>query len=190
MKRKRLDRRVIRTRQLLRDALVSLILEQDYETIKIQNITDKANLGRATFYIHYRDKEELLMTIMDTLSQEHQEMVNKLRDTPFSQNVTGLDIMLDQVKEKPHFYHAILKHPRASAKIRTLLVTSITERLTQATIIPKTSREPVAHFIAGAILGLLHWWIETDMSHSPEEVNLMFLRILQGGLPAWVQEIV
>src|SRR5690349_11404731 len=54
------DRRIARTRQLLRDALTSLILERGYDTLTIQDITDKANLGRATFYLHFKDKEELL----------------------------------------------------------------------------------------------------------------------------------
>jgi len=54
------DRRVIRTRKLLQDALLQLILEQGYDSIRVQDITDKANLGRATFYVHYADKAALL----------------------------------------------------------------------------------------------------------------------------------
>ncbi len=54
------DRRVQRTRQLLEQALLALLEEQDYESITVQQITDRANLGRATFYLHYRDKEQLL----------------------------------------------------------------------------------------------------------------------------------
>ncbi len=57
---RRLDRRVQRTRKLLRESMMALILEEGYDAISIQDITDKANLGRATFYLHFKDKDEVL----------------------------------------------------------------------------------------------------------------------------------
>ena len=64
------DRRVQRTRQLLEQALLALLEEQDYESITVQQITDRANLGRATFYLHYRDKEQLLLTTLQKLQED------------------------------------------------------------------------------------------------------------------------
>ena len=58
---KKLDPRVIRTRQLLRDALVSLIAEKGFDAITVQDIADRATLNRATFYLHYQDKHDLLI---------------------------------------------------------------------------------------------------------------------------------
>jgi AcrR family transcriptional regulator len=55
------DRRVQRTRKLLSDALVSLILEKGYDQVSIQDIIDRANVGRSTFYLHYENKEQLLL---------------------------------------------------------------------------------------------------------------------------------
>ena len=55
------DRRVQRTRKLLRSALVQLIMERGYDVLTIQDITDKANLGRTTFYLHYQSKDEVLL---------------------------------------------------------------------------------------------------------------------------------
>src|SRR5581483_7460919 len=54
------DRRVLRTRQMLSDALFALIEERGYDAITVQDIAEQANIGRATFYLHYHDKEELL----------------------------------------------------------------------------------------------------------------------------------
>ncbi|MEJ2354006.1 MAG: TetR/AcrR family transcriptional regulator, partial [Anaerolineales bacterium] len=62
MKKERVDRRVQRTRQLLNDALMSLIVEKGYDSITVQNIIDRANLGRSTFYAHYQDKDDLLLS--------------------------------------------------------------------------------------------------------------------------------
>ena len=62
---RKMDRRVQRTRKLLRDALMSLIMEDGYDAVSIQDITEKANLGRATFYLHFKDKDELLLDVME-----------------------------------------------------------------------------------------------------------------------------
>src|SRR3954467_12831022 len=59
---KRTDRRSRRTRHMLEDALVDLMLEKRYDTITVQEIIDRANVGRSTFYAHYLDKEDLLQT--------------------------------------------------------------------------------------------------------------------------------
>src|SRR6267378_1760564 len=56
------DRRVQRTRRLLHKALMSLILEKKYESIRVQEILDRADVGRSTFYMHFRDKDELFFS--------------------------------------------------------------------------------------------------------------------------------
>src|SRR5215510_4394829 len=64
------DRRVQRTRQLLRNALIELTLEKGYDAVTVQDITDRANLGRATLYLHYRDKENLLLSSLEDTLEE------------------------------------------------------------------------------------------------------------------------
>jgi AcrR family transcriptional regulator len=59
---KKADRRVARTQKLLRDALHSLIHERDYDSIAVKEILDRANVGRSAFYMHFRDKDELLVS--------------------------------------------------------------------------------------------------------------------------------
>ncbi|NJM53793.1 MAG: TetR family transcriptional regulator [Blastocatellia bacterium] len=53
------DRRTNRTQKALRNALIELILEKHYDTISVQDIIDRADIGRSTFYNHFRDKEDL-----------------------------------------------------------------------------------------------------------------------------------
>lgn len=55
------DRRIQKTKKLLTEALIQLILEKEYENVTIQDIIDKANIGRSTFYLHYESKEQLLL---------------------------------------------------------------------------------------------------------------------------------
>ena len=62
MKERTPDRRVQRTRRLLHKALMSRVLEKKYESITVQEILDRADVGRSTFYTHFQDKDELLVS--------------------------------------------------------------------------------------------------------------------------------
>jgi len=65
-----LDRRQQRTRRLLKAALISLILERGYDDLTIQDITDRADVRRATFYLHYATKDELLAQVLAAMFDE------------------------------------------------------------------------------------------------------------------------
>src|SRR5687768_2926953 len=69
------DHRVQRTHELLQKALIELISENGYEAITIQDIVDRANVGRTTFYLHYNSKDELFMSC-------HEAIVNRFRIGP------------------------------------------------------------------------------------------------------------
>ena len=71
LKRKKIDARVRKTRDALGDALVELMQQRPFDSITVQDVLDRANVGRSTFYSHYSDKDDLLMSdadeFMDTL---------------------------------------------------------------------------------------------------------------------------
>ena len=69
------DRRVRRTRKLLHDAFISLAIEKGYEKTTIQDILDRADVGRSTFYVHYRDKAALLTTSFDDMGEQLQRQL-------------------------------------------------------------------------------------------------------------------
>ena len=66
----KMDRRAQRTRELLQKALIELISERGYDAITIQDIVDRANLGRTTFYLHYNSKDELFMSCHEAIIRE------------------------------------------------------------------------------------------------------------------------
>jgi AcrR family transcriptional regulator len=75
----KLDRRVIRTRKLLREAFLELMNEQQFQQLTVQDITDRAMINRATFYAHFDDKYALFNYTIKTLFQEHLE--SRMPDT-------------------------------------------------------------------------------------------------------------
>jgi AcrR family transcriptional regulator len=60
----RVDPRVTRTRKLIRDALISLLAQKNFESISVQDIAERATVNRATFYAHYTDKFALLDAVV------------------------------------------------------------------------------------------------------------------------------
>src|SRR5678816_1262765 len=62
---KKTDARVRRTRDALGDALVALMQEKPFDSITVQDVLDRAHVGRSTFYTHYSDKDDLLMSDAD-----------------------------------------------------------------------------------------------------------------------------
>lgn len=75
MSKKVIDRRVQRTRQLLQNALSELILEKAYEKITVQDVIDRANVGRSTFYAHFQDMDKLLLSGFEPLLAEFEEFL-------------------------------------------------------------------------------------------------------------------
>src|SRR5690349_6475819 len=87
MSKKKVDRRIRRTKQLLKDALISLMNEKEFATISITDIINRSELNRSTFYSHYREKEELLTCIVDELIEE---MFKKMQE-PSHQKLTAVN---------------------------------------------------------------------------------------------------
>ncbi len=104
------DRRVRRTRRLLRDALVSLVLERGYAGITVEDITDRADLGRATFYSHYTDKDDLLGQVVSDLADDLQERLGPLIPAS-SIGFTGKPVleMFRHAAEERDVYRVILR---------------------------------------------------------------------------------
>ena len=86
------DRRVQKTRKLLQDALIELVAEKGYESVTIQEILDKANVGRSTFYSHFQDKDQLLHSILDRLDELFEQHRKQLLDaTKKFENIENAD---------------------------------------------------------------------------------------------------
>src|SRR6266508_3725478 len=75
----KVDRRTQRTRQLLSNALVTLMLEKPYSAITVQDIVDRANVGRSTFYVHYKDKDDLLPSELGRLVEELGQTIERVQ---------------------------------------------------------------------------------------------------------------
>ncbi|MBI1279966.1 MAG: TetR family transcriptional regulator [Anaerolineaceae bacterium] len=193
METKQGSRQVQRTRQHLEDACIALILEKGYEAVTVQDILDRANVGRSTFYSHYQDKEALLMSRFKALQQafeEHAHMVLELEsfDSGDSQMVTNLPMMLLKYVEQEHrLFKALLgkhsggNHLNYQREYLLKYARIIFKRVAKA---PLTAYEleAVSQSTVSSFLSMLVWWIDDDMPCSTEVLFRLVMRLIEPGL--------
>ena len=177
------DRRVQRTRQLLRGALFALIQEKGFEALSVQDIIDRANVGRATFYAHFDNKEDLLVSGFDGLRASLKERQRQAltRGRSIEERVFAFSQeMFAHANEYRDAYRAMVgKHSGAMIQhlVHKLLVDLVRDDA-KAMVSRGSSNsiptEAVVQFVAGGLFGLLGWWLDGKMRLSVEELNTLF----------------
>lgn len=176
MKRKPSDRRMRRTDKMLREALVALIPEKRYDAITVQDILERANVGRSTFYAHYYDKDDLLESniewLVDLMSgSENAHTFPSVELFRHIESQYALYEALSSSRAADLMYHRAQTHLRASIQAHL-------ERAPRKAAIPT---EFLANYLAGAFVATLRWWLENKMPYSPEQMEAMFRALVMPG---------
>ena len=181
------DRRVQRTLQMLSDALFALIVERGYETITIQDITERANIGRATFYLHYHDKEQLLeesmLGLFDDLTK-HVELAPNFPETYQSLSIH----VFQHVAERHKLYHALFQEggpPSIVVRMQRWLASLIQHRVLKSRIEQSTNEvdaELLAMHCAGSLLALVMWWLYHGLTPAAEQMGYLFWQLVAPGI--------
>ena len=190
---RRHDRRVQRTQQLLRAALLPLIEEKGFEALTVQDIIDRANVGRATFYAHFDNKEDLLVSGFDGLRaalKELQRQAQTRRSGPDEQLFAFSHAMFAHIVEYRRVFRAMVGK-RSGALVQQLL-NKIMSDLVRDDIKAMARRredhsvpaEAVVQFVTGGLFGLAMLWATGKLPLSVEEVNALFRRLAMPGVKA------
>lgn len=185
MRNTKIDRRSQRTRRLLNQALLELMLEQRYEDITVQHVIDRANVGRSTFYAHYLDKEDLLVSeftrMLDALIQQIDQP--GAPDRPAAPDLTGF---FQHVQGHFQLYKALnrggamdLLYKKGHERIRQNILQHLQERV-PAGHTPAIPLALAAEYMAGAILSVLKWWLGNELNFTPEQMNGLFQQLVGG----------
>jgi AcrR family transcriptional regulator len=182
------DRRVQKTRKLLFDAFGALLLEKRYESIVVREILDRANVGRSTFYAHFRDKETLLVSAIRDIVAAGSQTPSTARH---SENVVRFS--------RPLFEH-IGQHLRTGKgrmglrtratvheRLRQVLAEQLAKDIAAAWRRPASDRVPIellVQYVTSTFVTVLNWWVESRSKLSPGEVDDMFLALVLPSLSA------
>jgi AcrR family transcriptional regulator len=165
------DRRVRRTRQLLHQALLSLIQEKGFERLSVQNILDRANVGRATFYAHFDSKEDLLVSGIEGLRASLRELQHRSgarKQEPFA--------FSRELFEHANAHRAVFQ-AMVGKKSGAIIQQSFHKMLVDLMRDEVHRNEPVARFLAGGLYGLVIWWVDGRMRLTVDEVDALFRRM-------------
>jgi AcrR family transcriptional regulator len=190
---KRVDRRVQRTQQLLHGALMSLIQEKGFEALTVQDVIDRANVGRATFYAHFDSKEDLLASGIEGLRASLKERQRQaLAAGP--RNDTHLFAFSRELFTHANEHRTVFRAmvgKRSGAVVQQLLqkmlVDLVRDEVKQVVPVADASGTPVeavAQFIGGGLFGLLLWWGNGKMRMPVEEVDAAFRQLAIPSLKA------
>jgi AcrR family transcriptional regulator len=180
------DRRVLRTRDRLGDALIALMQEKSFDEITVQDVLDRAGVGRSTFYVHYSDKNDLFLSDVEDFLENVSTALKRQGAT--TKRLLPVQEFFTHVGESRELYLAMVK----SGKIHDLralgeglFARSIEERLQAAGIeIEPMQRSAQAHALAGSFFSLLDWWMDKGMKADPKEMDEVFHRMAWSGLVA------
>lgn len=185
---KKLDRRVHRTHMSLHKALMSLILEKKYESITVQQILDRADVGRSTFYMHFRDKDELLFNGFHYL-EEFLESAQRV-STPASgksyERIIGFSLgMFEHAQQYRRVNRALLgssAEPVAQRRIHSILSGIVSRELKLELQSRTRSNVPVSpelltHFLVSTFTSVLTWWLNSKNPVSPKEIDAAYRRL-------------
>ena len=191
MKNKKEGRRVERTRKLLHEALMALIAEKGYERITVQDILDRANLGRSTFYSHYRHKDELFLSGFDHLRTMLEERHQSLTAGKKPAKNGGLNLSLELFRhagENHGHYKAMVGKESGQMIMKQAhkYLTALVQK--QLSLVMKSRKRPpvpvdmAAHWIVSSFLSLMTWWLDRDLPYTAEEVDNMFRQLTMPGI--------
>jgi len=180
------DRRVNRTRRQLRNALMALILERGYNAVTVEDITEKADLGRTTFYLHFRDKEELLIESLEAIAEELKAQVEQFAEQKTENDLTShnpVAVVFRHVDENRDLYRIILKgegSSKSASRLRDIIEKAAMEFFVRhmsgfVSEPPEVPKGLVAGYFASSMLGFITLLLEKDLPYRGDEAADLFM---------------
>lgn len=187
------DRRTRRTERILREALHSLILEKGYDGVTVQDIVDRADVGRSTFYAHFENKDKLHLSAFDAV----REGLLQTRKAGGDEKIGG-DFNLNSLQlfqhanESRRFYRALAGRAAGDSFLKNMFRQTrdlVLEKLQKS--LPEKQKnsskaEAAAHFYATSLIAMLTFWLDNNLPLSPEEMNDLFNGLALRGLENFI----
>jgi AcrR family transcriptional regulator len=186
------DRRVQRTRELLQRAAMELITERGYDAITVGDITERANLGRTTFYLHYQNKVDLLLSGHDESFFKTTFEKMTVEDMFAEEASAHLVAIFEHAAHSREAYHRVIQGEDGAALLRGMreqFALSLEMKL-RRWFNEHDSRIPfpiLANYLAGSQLSLMGWWLEKRSPYSARQMAQTFQQmrraVLRDALP-------
>lgn len=172
------DRRVKRTQNLLAKALIALTLEKGYDAVTIRDITDRADIGYATFFRHYHDKDALLRDVLEVVLDELMALLRPpARGSDAAADGT---LIFRYVGENSEVCRVLLGSRGSAALLRRILEAGIHGVLEDNRPLPGSAvpMEVAAYHLVASSIALISWWLEQGMPYPPERMGTIYNELI------------
>lgn len=186
------DRRIQKTHNLLREALASLITEKPYDSIVVKEILDRANVGRSTFYMHFRDKDDLLVSGIHDFLGSLQSPIQP-HSLKWQERILWFSLPIFDY----HYRHRHSGADRIGRRGRALLHEHLRKALTdliaelvrqafrgKRKLARKVPPDLLSEYVASTFVLVLNWWLEGGSPLAPKEINDSFRTLVLPTLAA------
>jgi AcrR family transcriptional regulator len=186
-----MDPRILRTRQMLKNAFVELLQEMDMEKISVNRLTKQATINRVTFYLHYRDIPDMLEKMADEMIEDISTVINKTLEDGKPTEDKDLQLLIhlfEHIAGQADFYKIILTkrlpifRDRLLQFLRCVVVTRL-EQVRGDSYIKKTGvqKDILIWYISSALIGTIVIWLQKDMPYTPTYLAKQFMLLHQRG---------
>lgn len=189
---KKTDLRVKRTNKMIIEAFIHLVEKNGYEQVTVQDIADQAMINRATFYAHYKDKQDLYETIFDYALTAFTSVLNPAELVKGNRiKVKQIEAVMTKIYRNIHenrkFYLTIMD---ASAneilrkKIADILNEQYADVFNRLKITENEIEVPmdfIIEYMTSIFIGTLHWWLTTDSQMTPEHLAKLVIKLVGNG---------
>lgn len=172
---KKPDPRAVRSKQVLKKATVDILIENpDISKLTVQKIAKRAELNRATFYLHFVDISDLLKQLVYDIFDDLSLEMSPILQIDHANNQEQLITFLDYFYKHRKIFAVLFEHPGFKKKLHLILKDSIViQREREGTVSAKTTIS--MDILASAILGIIMWWLKDGVHFSSEYIaNQMF----------------
>ena len=163
---KKKDPRALRSKRMMKDAVVQLLAENpDISKLTVQKVSDRAELNRATFYLHFVDIEDLLKQVVYDIFDDLSFEMAPVLQIDSRNNQQQLITFLDYFYRRRKIFSVFIGHPGFKKKLHMFLKESIIIRRTR-----NDSGKLSMDILASSILGILMWWLKDGIQYSSEYI--------------------
>jgi AcrR family transcriptional regulator len=185
---KRIDRRTQRTRHQLGRALVELVEQKRFDDITVQDVIDRADVGRSTFYTHFRDKEDLFRKDWEKFLDFLAQQIN------WEQAGTGsfmpIQFLFSHLQDAQTFYQGLVRSRKTDGLMKSgseylsqKIESALNRRVKHKPAIPIPI---LTSYLANEMFVLLGWWLEQGMPYSPERMDKIFHELVNPAIKATI----
>jgi len=188
-----MDLRERRTRKLIREAFFELMREKGFETLSVQDITERAMVNRSTFYRHYQDKYDLARKCLDepfSALLEQMDMIEPAQELAEGQPPRNFLILFEHIQQNADLYSLLFGRSGISmfiSRLREYVLQLLRFRL-QASLGAgwqgQMPREMFEEYLAGAYIGVMQWWLDNPQAYTPRQVAYWLYQLVVQGTSA------